>query len=461
MPQRDQDNATDRLWQADERSAACWQQLVAERLPADLEQQARQRKAFVRVRQLSSASELLRAILCYVLTLSSLKQLCAWSRLLGLTPMVLSPTAWQKRLRQCGPWLQWLLGELLGQLLAPPTLPVAVSGRILLVDATSLSQEGAAEGTWRLHSAYDLLAGRLSWVKITDRHTAESLKLLPIQPNDIVVGDGAYSRAGQLLAVDELGAFSLTRFSPRHLALYAPEAPDESEQYRLDVLGWLRTLAPGTYERLALVRQAGKALAVRLLVLAPPPEQAEAMRRHKEKQARAKGRHLSEEALFVADFYLLVTTLPRSRWPLPLLLQLYQARWQVESFFKRLKGVLGLRRLRWHTAESVLAVITALLVGWLLIEDQADQLRGEIADAEPWAFPMSSWQLDQWAFHSLRQVIEGCYSPQRLHALAPELRRLFGHKRQRPLREEQRRYQFQALLTPQPDLVVRFGCSSA
>jgi Transposase DDE domain len=461
MPQRDQDNASDRLWQADERSAACWQELVEQRLPPDLEQQARQMKAFVRVRTLSSASEVLRAILCYVLTLSSLKQLSAWSRLLGLTPLVLSPTAWQKRLRGCGPWLLWLLSQLLGQLLPPPASPLPTSGRILLVDATSLTQVGDGEGTWRLHSAYDLLAGRLSWVKISDRHTAESLKHLPIQPDDIVVGDGAYSRAGQLLAVDEVGAFSLTRFSPRHLVLYAPDAPDESEPFRLDVVGWLRTLAPGTYERQALVRFEGKALPVRLIVVVPLAEQAEAMRRHKEKQARAKGRQLGEETLFVAGFHLLVTTLPRSPWPLAVVLQLYRARWQIEILFKRFKGVLDLRRLRWHTAESVLAVIAALLVGWLLIEDQAAHLRREIADAEPEAFPMSNWQLDQWAFHSLLQVIEGWYSPARLRALAPQLRPLFRQRRQRPLREEQRRLQFQALLAPEPDLVIRFGCSSA
>lgn len=284
---------------------------------------------------------------------------------------------------------------------------------------------------------------------------------LPIEPNDIVVGDGADSRAGQLLAVEDAQAFSLTRFSPWHLVLYAPDAPNESEEFRLDIVGWLRQLAPGTYERAALVRQEARVLPVRLIVTVPPQEQAEALRRHKEKQARAKGRHLSQEALFVAGFHLLVTTLPRSRWPLPLVLQLYQARWQIEIFFKRLKGVLDLHRLRWHTAESVLAVLAALLVGWLLLEDQAEQLRREIADAEPWAFPISSWQLDQWAFWSLRQVIEGWCSPQRLRALAPELRPLFRQKRKRPLREEQRRLQFQALLTPQPDLVIHFGCSSA
>ena len=163
----------------------------------------------------------------------------------------------------------------------------------------------------------------------------------------------------------------------------------------------------------------------------------------------------------MAGFHLLLTTLPRSRWPLPLVLQLYRARWQIEIFFKRLKGVLQLHRLRWHSRQSVLAVIAALLIGWLLIEDQAEQLRREIADAEPLAFPMSQWQLDQWALASLRQVIEGWWSPQRLRALAPELRRLFRQRRKRPLREEQRRQQFQALLAPQPDLVVRFGCSSA
>jgi hypothetical protein len=461
MPQRDQDSASDRLWQADERSQACWQELVQQRLPDKLNEQAREMKAFVRSRNLPSASELLRAVLCYVLSLSSLKELSGWSRLLGLTPVVLSSQAWNQRLRRCGPWLLWLLTELLGQLLPPPALSRPGAGRILLVDATSLTQMGPKGQTWRLHSAYDLLAGRLGWVKISDRHTAESFAHLPLQPEDIVVGDGAYSRAGQLLAVEQAKAFSLTSFSPWHLPLYAPQAPMPSADFRLDILGWLRQLAPGSYERQARVWHEGRWLSVRLIVLVPPEEQAEALRRHKEKQARDKGRHLSEEAIFVAGFHLLVSTLPRSLWPLPQVLELYRARWQIEIFFKRLKGVLELHRLRWQTRESVLAVIAALLIGWLLIEDQAEQLRREIADGEPLAFPLSRWQLDQWAFSSLRQVIEGWWSPQRLRALAPELRRLFRQRRKRPLREEQRRQQFQALLAPDSDLVVRFGCSSA
>jgi len=65
------------------------------------------------------------------------------------------------------------------------------------------------------------------------------------------------------------------------------------------------------------------------------------------------------------------------------------------------------------------------------------------------------------AFKSLRQVLEGHWTRERLQALLPELRPLFIERRQRSLREHQRRYQFCQQILCQADLVVLFGCSSA
>src|SRR5947209_3139315 len=239
MPQRDHDNR----WPADLQSPADqdWQRLVEQRLPADLQMQARQLKAFVRVRGLPSALHLLRGLLYYVLSQSSLRDVSVWSRLIGLTSKVLSGQAWHKRLLSSADWLLWLFNALLA---APKGSFGGLSQRILLVDATHVSCRDKRAATWRLHCAYDLLAGRLAWVRISTQHVAEGFAHLLLHAGDIVVGDGAYSRAKQLLAVAAAGAFALVRYSAAHLPLYAPLAPAWTKASRLDVPAWLRTLSP-------------------------------------------------------------------------------------------------------------------------------------------------------------------------------------------------------------------------
>ena len=205
----------------------------------------------------------------------------------------------------------------------------------------------------------------------------------------------------------------------------------------------------------------GKRLPVRLIAVVLPEEKAQALRQQKLKQARDKGRKLSEQAIFFAGFHLLVTTLPQTQWPMRLLVELYSCRWQIEILFKRIKQVLDTHRLPCQTPETAQAMIAALLVAWLLIEDEATELRRQITNAEPLALPVSSWQLNQWALSGLQNVIKGWWSPEQIRALVPELRRLFSDKRRRPLREHQRRVRFHAVLAGDPDLVSVFDCSSA
>ncbi len=75
--------------------------------PAGLEEQARLLKAYQRQRGIERASDLLRALLAWVLGGCSFRQLGCWAVLLGVADI--SETAWRKRVRRCGDWLQWLL----------------------------------------------------------------------------------------------------------------------------------------------------------------------------------------------------------------------------------------------------------------------------------------------------------------------------------------------------------------
>jgi hypothetical protein len=72
-----------------------WNTEVVPRLPPDLDSQACSLKAFVRVREVKCASDLLRARLSYVLCAPSFQYVGAWAVLIGLAE--LSDSAWSRR----------------------------------------------------------------------------------------------------------------------------------------------------------------------------------------------------------------------------------------------------------------------------------------------------------------------------------------------------------------------------
>ena len=61
--------------------------------------------------------------------------------------------------------------------------------RVLLVDGTHLKCLGKDGKTWRIHTAFDLLSGRLTEAQLTDRHVGESWKLFDVQAGDLIVSD--------------------------------------------------------------------------------------------------------------------------------------------------------------------------------------------------------------------------------------------------------------------------------
>ena len=89
-----------------ELSKSLWEEEVLKELPETLSEKAKELGAYVREREISSASELLRGLLGYVLSKSSLRAWGAWSVLMAIADI--SAQAWSKRLQKSEGWLEWL-----------------------------------------------------------------------------------------------------------------------------------------------------------------------------------------------------------------------------------------------------------------------------------------------------------------------------------------------------------------
>jgi DDE family transposase len=428
-----------------------WTQQVLARLPSQMQEQANKLKAFERSRKISTAGDLLRGLLAYVYTAHSFQHVGLWSVLIGMADV--PATDWRKRLRQASAWLDWLLQELLASAAGAsrPWLRAGVR-RILLIDGTHWKCLGPKGMVWRVHTAFDLVAGRLSPVKVTDAHEAEHLELFELQKGDVVVTDRANGLRSRVVFVLSQMADIIVRISPSRFPMH------DEHGVAIGVWEWLRGLPASAGQicsRAVWISCAGQHIQLRLLALRLSQEQQDKAQRRLKRKASKQQHQLRASTLYYAQWVLVVTTLPQEHWSDEQVMQLYRARWHIELLFKRIKQLLRRQSLRSQTAATAKATITVLLVGWALLEEESAAVRQLMREAMAYTeqvqtamspqgdpplgwpaqqgAPLSEWMLAEASLDLLCQQIRGSYSRERFRACGPRLQRFIcASHRQRP-----------------------------
>src|SRR5918993_3761093 len=171
---------------------AQWPDLVATVSAAiDLQATARSCGAPVRRREIRSAEAPLRPALAYGPGRLSLRTAAAWAGVGG--PADLSDTAVMNRLRKAAGWLGEIAGALLRRAAAASTAPGGpLPGRRLRIADGSMVTGPGGKPKWRLHAAYDPVAGRFTDLGLTDERGAQSFGRTTWQAGGVAPGDRCY-----------------------------------------------------------------------------------------------------------------------------------------------------------------------------------------------------------------------------------------------------------------------------
>ena len=313
-----------------------------------------------RLRGFDSVEALLRVLLIHLADGCSLRETAVRAHAGGLAQV--SDVALLKRLRQCGPWFQWMTQQMSAGMALPLGDGALLPGRrVRLVDGTSVCEPGATGSTWRLHYALNLQTLGCEEVHVSEADEGESLARFDVAAGDVIMADRGFARQRGLRHVVQHGADVVLRTSLNNLPL------QDRAGRPLELLPLLRTLPVGRAGHwLAQTTDSKGTIALRVCAYRKTAAQTRRALHAIEREAIKKRRKVKPETLEAAGYVIVLTTL--SEPDAASVMEFYRRRWQIELAFKRLKTLLQLGHLKKIDKDGARAWLQGKILVACLIE---------------------------------------------------------------------------------------------
>lgn len=348
-------------------------------LPKDWREQARTTGALQRARGIANADCLLQLILMHTATGLSLRQTVVRAREQSIADI--SDVALLKRLRSSEAWLRSLTSHLTEINQAEIVQKLSAQRRIRVVDATTVEEQGGAGTDWRVHYTLCLPDLSCDFFEVTDEKGGETYRRIPVQAGDLLLADRGYSNAAGVRAVLQGQGDVLVRWNSFSFPLQTMDGKPFEALKELNKLP-----KRGCREWNVCFTQEGHRYSGRLCAIRKGAVATARAQKKLRSQARKKQKQVNEEALELAGFILVFTTVSQKVLSTHEVLELYRVRWQIELRFKHLKSLLGLGCLPKYDEQSCRSWIQAKLLCGLLIE----RLMREAKFFFPWGYRLPS-----------------------------------------------------------------------
>jgi hypothetical protein len=351
-------------------------QVICQLLPQGWEEAAHRLGALRRARGIPNANVLLRVLMIHLADGCSLKETALRAGQAGWC--TISAVAVFKRLQAAEQWLRWLAEQLWH---GAPAVITRSGYRVRAVDATTVKEPGSTGTDWRVHYVINLADLQCDFFELTDAHEGETFRRIPVSRGDLLLGDPVYGNPPGIDHVVGQGGSVLVRVNRRALPLY------DRRGRRIPLVTRLRALRMGEVgEWPAWVHVRDRAIPGRLIAVKLGRQAARCARARLRRRTQRNQKSPSKEALFLAGYVSVWTTIPAHVMGSAQVLEIYRVRWQIELAFKRMKSILGLGHLPHLSEASARAWIHGKLLVALLIERLLDAAE----HFSPWGYRLDA-----------------------------------------------------------------------
>jgi hypothetical protein len=227
-------------------------------------------------------------------------------------------------------------------------------------------KDGSASAALKLVLEMELTTGQFTELEVMpalDNDKTSAVAAKPLPRGSLLLEDMGFLCGDRLQEYATQGVYFLTRV-PYWTAVFVKKRSGKGFE-RLDVLRWLRRARGSCLSRRVYVFNDQK-LALRLLAVRVPEEVARQRREQVRKDAKSRGRRLSQRKLDLCEWNVLLSNAPEALISAGEGWELRRVRWQVELVFKVFKSVGGLEETQARSRERVLSELYAKLLALLV-----------------------------------------------------------------------------------------------